>query len=675
MSISSASDGAVPSEGARERELHRYYGPWLETFHATKLPLWDPDGAWRDDGHVPQSSSDKALTAFTQLGALRLRCNRGVITLIDGKSQLILAEATQSLSLMDDNVHGPDDGIWFGNSMLPRGQGMSQYALRPGEYTTVDPNGKSYTAKALVVPDCALDDRFKHKGFVGRGVTFYCGVPLVTKLGHPIGVYCVIDNNARPSLSPDELRFMVDMATIVIQHLEVIKNDRARARGEKLIQGIGTFLEGRSMDDPISKEQHSPQPTSKVASVPPATTPAKQGSKRPTLPRNKSSGGQYKGLNISDANKVGRKTYPSQAEEEHPQDSVANSQQQNTPSTDRLTHKSLDMGDGGDATTESVGAPVAPVMPSGFQQEAIFLRAAMTLRRAISADGVIFVDASSANLSQGAYKREKNKDPGKLSRTSTRDINPVSNLALDSKDHDNEDSLSSDNHATSDQKNRYGKAKLPCEIIAQSLLEKSSHISLHLSQRNLFKLIRRYPQGKCYAFDENGRLVVSDVGTDSTITFDIAEVDEASEKKNLQDAKPPTKKHALLNLLPGARTIAFVPLWDYTKDRWHSATILWSSNPAKLMNIQDDLVYLTAFGNSIMNELARLNLLISDSAKARLLANISHELRSPLHGILGSIQFLHESPLDDFQSNMVISVETCGKTLLDTVNHVLDFAK
>lgn len=48
---------------------------------------------------------------------------------------------------------------------------------------------------------------------------------------------------------------------------------------------------------------------------------------------------------------------------------------------------------------------------------------------------------------------------------------------------------------------------------------------------------------------------------------------------------------------------------------------------------------------------------------------------SPLHGILGSIEFLHDTPLDDFQSNMVISVETCGKTLLDTVNHVLDFSK
>lgn len=76
-----------------------------------------------------------------------------------------------------------------------------------------------------------------------------------------------------------------------------------------------------------------------------------------------------------------------------------------------------------------------------------------------------------------------------------------------------------------------------------------------------------------------------------------------------------------------------------------------------------------------MSEIAREHLAVADTAKATFLANISHELRSPLHGILGSIEFLHDTATDDFQSAMLISVETCGKTLLDTVNHVLDYAK
>ena len=57
------------------------------------------------------------------------------------------------------------------------------------------------------------------------------------------------------------------------------------------------------------------------------------------------------------------------------------------------------------------------------------------------------------------------------------------------------------------------------------------------------------------------------------------------------------------------------------------------------------------------------------------MANISHELRSPLHGILGSIEFIQETVLDAFQSSLITSIETCGKTLLDTVDHVLDHSK
>jgi signal transduction histidine kinase len=76
-----------------------------------------------------------------------------------------------------------------------------------------------------------------------------------------------------------------------------------------------------------------------------------------------------------------------------------------------------------------------------------------------------------------------------------------------------------------------------------------------------------------------------------------------------------------------------------------------------------------------MTELARLDAIASNQAKASFVASISHELRSPLHGILGNLQFLQESPLDSFQIAMLGSMAACGRTLLDTLNHVLDYAK
>jgi signal transduction histidine kinase len=44
-------------------------------------------------------------------------------------------------------------------------------------------------------------------------------------------------------------------------------------------------------------------------------------------------------------------------------------------------------------------------------------------------------------------------------------------------------------------------------------------------------------------------------------------------------------------------------------------------------------------------------------------------------GILGSIEFLEDTAVHPFQASMTTTVETCGKTLLDTVNSILEFSK
>jgi signal transduction histidine kinase len=56
-------------------------------------------------------------------------------------------------------------------------------------------------------------------------------------------------------------------------------------------------------------------------------------------------------------------------------------------------------------------------------------------------------------------------------------------------------------------------------------------------------------------------------------------------------------------------------------------------------------------------------------------ASISHELRSPLHGILGTLEFVKDTPLDSFQASMFNSLHGCGVTLLDTINQVMDYGK
>ena len=95
----------------------------------------------------------------------------------------------------------------------------------------------------------------------------------------------------------------------------------------------------------------------------------------------------------------------------------------------------------------------------------------------------------------------------------------------------------------------------------------------------------------------------------------------------------------------------------------------------RILSHELELSYLAAFGNSIMTEVHRLDAKRADTAKSKFISSVSHELRSPLHGILGSVECLQDTVLDTFQENLVHTVETCGKTLLDTIDHLLDYAK
>ena len=76
-----------------------------------------------------------------------------------------------------------------------------------------------------------------------------------------------------------------------------------------------------------------------------------------------------------------------------------------------------------------------------------------------------------------------------------------------------------------------------------------------------------------------------------------------------------------------------------------------------------------------MAELSRLATIAADQQKGDFIGSISHDLRSPLHGILASAEFLGETECDSFQMSLVDTIESCGRTLLDTINHILDFSK
>jgi signal transduction histidine kinase/CheY-like chemotaxis protein/HPt (histidine-containing phosphotransfer) domain-containing protein len=71
----------------------------------------------------------------------------------------------------------------------------------------------------------------------------------------------------------------------------------------------------------------------------------------------------------------------------------------------------------------------------------------------------------------------------------------------------------------------------------------------------------------------------------------------------------------------------------------------------------------------------KLHAELASEAKSRFLAHLSHEVRTPLNGIMGFLGLLRKTPLDDVQRDYLQAVETSSHRLLMLINDVLDISK
>ena len=64
-----------------------------------------------------------------------------------------------------------------------------------------------------------------------------------------------------------------------------------------------------------------------------------------------------------------------------------------------------------------------------------------------------------------------------------------------------------------------------------------------------------------------------------------------------------------------------------------------------------------------------------EKAKSAFLAVMSHEMRTPLNGILGTLELMCDTPLNPRQRALVETANMSGELLLDLINNVLDLSK
>lgn len=300
-----------------------------------------------------------------------------------------------------------------------------------------------------------------------------------------------------------------------------------------------------------------------------------------------------------------------------------------------------------------------------IEVKATFARATQIIRQALAVDGVCCFDAKAGHTFGGLIEQdEKRPQQRRTPSSSGVELNSSSSESL------KDESDDSGKEAMYEQDR-------PCEVLGFSTVESSSingnqanKVTDGMRETLLRSLLQRYPHGTILNFDENGHSPSEEERPSS------APADWPGLKRRKRSRKRLRSSEAkfLRKIFPNVRSMAIVPMWN-SRQKFFSACIAWTVDPYRVLTSQSELSYLAAFGDSVMAEIARVEAKIADKAKSDFISSISHELRSPLHGILGSVECLQDSELDAFQENMVHTVETCGKTLLDTIDHLLDFAK
>lgn len=645
--------------------------------------------SFRDAARHP-ASSDAALAAFTQLAAYKLGAERALISLFDGKRQHIIAEATRSTPIES----GPDDdvavdgcpapadaraekdwGLTVAGTAVPRGSSVCEHALDLPEVAQAD--GRPSLLPLFVVPDLAEDERFAAGPYFGRASPhrFYAAVPLRSSLGIDIGVCCVFDTAPRPvgagadaagagTMDAASQRFLRHMSRLVMAHLQSRVSAESYRRHERMVRGLGSMVEGTGS---MYRWRDAPNPESFL------TVAGREGALNAEQQRLQGQAEASASASSPLSQRFARTSRPTAAASAAAAAAAAALKKETTDDDGRLERPTLvpPLGDGAEtpdaegdlkkkaAAGGSYASSKAAHEDDGQSaQRSLFSRAANIIRESIEIEGALFLDAQIE--SYGGLVSPVDGDNRPQSDGSSGDESIMSN--------------------DSEHKQEF------CRVLGFSTSQSSSINGDEASEEHasvpdtfLERVLRRYPGGQVFNFNEDGSSLwsVSDSEEGEPVSLGRTAPSKGRRAGPIPMNGRPRRGDCefIKRMFPGARSVALIPLWDSHKARWFAGGFVWTRSAGRTFSVQGELSYLQAFGSATMTEVARIDVLRESKAKEDVLGSLSHEIRSPLHGIIVGVELLHDSALTGFQADILHTVENCGRTLLDVLDHLLDFSK
>jgi hypothetical protein len=530
------------------------------------------------------------LTAFAQLGALRLDARRCLLSFFDRKNCYIMAEATRTLSLQTGTALDADDMLQWGQAVYPKGAEICNYTVKLPVMIEETANG-NLDVTAFVVNDLSMDDRFKDSSFVVNvpHIRFYAGVPIRSPNGHNIGSYCIMDDKPRNGVTTSELAFMHDMAVTVMRHLEMIKIKEHHRRGGVMVRSVGCFVQGKnSLDDwwldPCYPQTAQPEKRSQPRDV-------------PGLPIDSSGKSTYEM----------REQFMTSAPHSRSPSIAATSVADSYPDSNANVQLAIPLILEEPTTEQTLQEQVlAPDVKSTFG------RAARIVLEATEVHGTVFFDASIGTF--GGLV-EETLDPETLTETQDWQYDGETPTV------ENTDPMS---HAQASDGSCVEDDKL-CDVLGSAVVSGCNH-RYSMKEKVLRRLLRHYPRGHIFSFDEhtNENATPYPHSLQQATSLETPTLYSKAASHRIYLVKD---EKILRTMFPEARSLALCPLWDSHRSRWFAGAIIWSTDPMRIFTIEQELNYLTAFGNSVMAEVARLDTTKADRAKADFISSISHELR------------------------------------------------
>lgn len=617
-------------------------------------------------------AKDAALNSYSQLGASRLGAERGIISLFDRTQQHILAEATPTLSLIGGHAAHEEEKLLLGCCVLPKEKGLCHYVTtsQQREFSNEQGYPDDHSIYSL---DVSKDPRIKSASLLPAlsTVRFFAAVPIISPKGFLIGSFSVMDSKTRTS-PPDQhtFQFMKEAAAAVMDYLEMRETAHRSRRAERMIAGLGSFVEGHSTLRDSWWEAKAQQSVAEKSG--------------------RSSDGQsnmeQQDLQETEKGKTGNKALAFRlAERDYDAPDSRNSSsspQQNTrPSSEASSPPKEENGDqsSGPESTQVATCTRSVLAGDRLQDDTfprsirdIFSRAANLIRESIGAEGVIFLDADSDSFGRLVESNKRTvSGPGTKDNTTS-----SSDESTDSGSNGLPSSQRGKDSGSEDGDVKYSEC-LGISRSKRSDIDDESRTgeAIEVPEPLFTSLIRRYPRGKIFTYNAGGS--VSEDSDDPMKGPSGSEHDKASPEVPRSGSKrrrKPFRQHAesLIKIFSGARNILVLPIWDPDRSRWFAGALAWTNQPDRIFTFENELIFISAFTNSIMTEVRRVDVKIAEKAKTNLVSSITHELRNPLHGILGTADILSDTAMNALQHGMVHTIESCGRTLLDTINNLLD---